>query len=141
MKQAQRTLNVRTQGRGLYEVTAQVRGIVREAGIGTGLCVVFCRHTSASLLIQENADPSARRDLEAWLERMAPDGDPRYTHDSEGSDDMASHLRSVMTRTSEVIPVAGGELVLGTWQGLYLAEHRRRSHNRSLLVHVMGETA
>jgi secondary thiamine-phosphate synthase enzyme len=139
MKQSQQTVTVRTEGRGLFEVTGEVRAVVRDSGIRFGLCVVFCRHTSCSLVIQENADPSARRDLEAWLERLAPEGDPHYTHTAEGADDMPSHLRAAVTRTSETIPVAGGELALGTWQGLFLAEHRRRPHTRRLLVHVMGE--
>ena len=139
MKQHQQELVVQTSGRELYEVTREVAAAVYEAGIQTGLCVVFCRHTSCSLVIQENADPSARRDLCAWLCRMAPEGDPEYTHTSEGADDMPSHLRSVLTSTSETIPVAGGHLVLGTWQGIFLAEHRERGHRRRLVVHILGE--
>jgi len=139
MRQHQETLRVETRGRGLHEVTAEVVGIVRRAGIETGLAVVFCRHTSCSLVIQENADPSARRDLERWLERLAPDGDPAHTHTAEGPDDMPSHLRAAVTRTSETIPVAGGRLGLGTWQGLFLAEHRVRPHRRELVVHVTGD--
>ena len=138
MRQVQETLEIRTSGRGLHDVTDGVRRLVAESGIRDGLCVVFCRHTSASLLIQENADPSARADLEAWLERLAPEGDPAYTHTAEGPDDMPSHLRAAITRTSESIPVVGGDLALGTWQGLYLAEHRRRPHHRRLLVHLSG---
>lgn len=103
------------------------------------MCFVFCRHTSASLLIQENADPSVQRDLLDWLERLAPDGDPRYAHDSEGPDDMAAHLRTLVTRTSESIPVVDGRAALGTWQGLYLAEHRKDPHTRNLVVHILGE--
>jgi secondary thiamine-phosphate synthase enzyme len=99
---------------------------------------VFCAHTSASLVVQENADPSAARDLLAFLERVAPDGDPRYTHDAEGPDDMAAHLRAALTRTSETVPVVRGTLALGTWQGLYLVEHRLRPHDREVLVHVTG---
>jgi len=102
------------------------------------MCHVFVRHTSCSLCIQENADPSARHDLERWLERLAPEGDPRYTHTAEGPDDMPSHLRALVTRTSEAIPVADGRLALGTWQGIYLCEHRARPHRRTLLVHVIG---
>ena len=139
MKQYQETLEIDSPGRGLHDVTAGVRKAVRAAGVETGLCVVYCRHTSCSLIIQENADPSARRDLEAWLERIAPDGDPRYTHTAEGPDDMPSHLRAAVTKTSETIPIVDGELALGTWQGVYLAEHRVRPHRRSLVVHVTGE--
>ena len=126
-------------GRGLHEVTASVSAVVERSGVTTGLCVVFCPHTSASLLLQENADPSARADLLAFLARLAPDGDPRYSHDAEGDDDMAAHLRGAVTRSSETIPVAGGQLALGTWQGIYLAEHRTAPHRRSLVVHVFGE--
>jgi secondary thiamine-phosphate synthase enzyme len=139
MKHHQTTLSVDTRGRGLVEVTGPVRDFVRESGIETGLCVVFCAHTSCSLLIQENADPSARRDIETWLARLAPDGDPSYTHTAEGPDDMASHLRSVVTRSSESIPIVGGRLALGTWQGIYLAEHRTAPHCRRLVLHASGE--
>lgn len=139
MRQHQETLELRTPGRGLFEITEEVAHVVDRSGIRTGLCVVFCRHTSASLVIQENADPTAKRDLLAWLERLAPDGDPRYTHDTEGPDDMPAHLRSAVTRSSETIPIAGGRLVLGTWQGIFLAEHRTRPHRRRLVVHVLGE--
>ena len=139
MKQHQESFVVATPGRGLHDLTKQLRSIVRRAGITTGLCSVFLRHTSAGLVIQENADPSVRRDLERWLARLAPDGDPNYEHDAEGPDDMAAHARSVLTRTSETIPVVGGELALGTWQALYLAEHRLRGHSREIVVHVVGE--
>ena len=139
MKQHQEKLTIRTRGRGLFEITREVEAVVDNSGITTGLCVVFCRHTSASLFIQENADPSVQTDLLNWLARVAPDGDPRYVHDTEGPDDMAAHIRTMLTRTSESIPVSGGQLVLGTWQGLYLAEHRTHPHNRTLVVHVMGE--
>jgi secondary thiamine-phosphate synthase enzyme len=138
MRQRQETVEVATPGRGLHDVTGRVRAVVRAAGVRTGLCVVFCRHTSCSLVIQENADPSARRDLLRWLERLAPDGDPAHTHDAEGPDDMPAHLRAAVTRTSEAIPVVDGDLALGTWQGVFLAEHRLRPHRRSLLVHVTG---
>ncbi|MFN7986017.1 MAG: secondary thiamine-phosphate synthase enzyme YjbQ [Thermoanaerobaculia bacterium] len=137
--QRQERLEVRTPGRGLHEVTGAVAAVVARSGVATGLCVVFCPHTSASLVLQENADPSARADLLAWLARLAPDGDPRYAHDTEGDDDMAAHLRSAVTRSSETIPVTGGRLALGTWQGIYLAEHRAAPHRRTLVVHVLGE--
>jgi secondary thiamine-phosphate synthase enzyme len=139
MHQHQETLHVDTPGRGLHEITRHVAAVVGRAGIATGLAVIFCRHTSCSLVIQENADPSARRDLERWLERIAPDGDPAYTHTAEGPDDMPSHLRAAVTRTSETIPVVDGRLALGTWQGLFLAEHRRRPHSRRLVVHLTGD--
>lgn len=136
--QQQKVLEIRTPGRGLHEITGKVAEVVRQAGVNTGLCVVFCCHTSASLIIQENADPSAKHDLLAWFSRIAPDGDPRYSHDTEGPDDMAAHLRSAVTRSSEVIPVVSGRLALGTWQGIYLAEHRSRAHTRRLVIHVSG---
>ena len=139
MKQHQRGLEIRTRGRGFTEITEHVRAAVRESGVQRGLCVVFCTHTSCSLVIQENADPSARHDMERWLERIAPEGDPNYTHTAEGPDDMPSHLRSMVTKTSETIPVRDGRPTLGTWQGLFLCEHRAREHNRRLIVHVIGE--
>ena len=139
MRQHQETLRIDTPGRGLHEVTREVAAAVSRAHMRTGMAVVFCRHTSCSLVIQENADPSARRDLERWLERIAPDGDPAYTHTAEGPDDMPSHLRAAVTKTSESIPVVNGRLALGTWQGLFLAEHRHRPHGRELIVHVTGD--
>ena len=138
MAQRQETLDVRTSGRRLYDVTREVAGVVKRSGVTTGLCVVFCAHTSASLLIQENADPSVQKDLLDFLDRLAPE-DAGYAHDDEGPDDMPSHIKSAVGRTSETIPVANGRLVLGTWQGLYLAEHRRRPHIRRLVVHVTGD--
>ena len=138
MKQFQQALSVSTGGRSLVDVTDAVARLVAAAGVTTGLCVVFCQHTSCSLVIQENADSSARADLLAWLERLAPDGDPHYTHTAEGPDDMPSHLRAAVTRTSESIPVVDGRLALGTWQGLFLAEHRTSPHTRRLVVHVTG---
>lgn len=137
--QRQERLELKTPGRGLHEVTDEIGTVVARSGVTTGLCVVFCPHTSASLVLTENADPSARADLLAWLARIAPDGDPRYAHDTEGDDDMAAHLRSAVTRSSETIPVAGGRLALGTWQGIFLAEHRTSPHRRRLVVHVLGE--
>jgi len=138
MRQHQETFHVRTSGRGLVEVTGEIGAIVERAGVRTGLAVVFCRHTSASLAIGENADPDVGVDLMAWLERLAPDGDPRYVHVAEGPDDMPAHLRATVTRTSETIPVVEGRLGLGTWQGLFLLEHRTAPHSRSIVVHVTG---
>ena len=135
----QREIRVASSGAGLHEITSTVAAVVRESGVTTGLCHVFVRHTSASLLIQENADPSARRDLERWLARLVPEGDPDFTHTAEGPDDMPSHIRAALTSTSETIPVTGGELALGTWQGLYLFEHRRRGSSRRIVVTVHGE--
>lgn len=139
MKQHQETIEVRTPGRGFVEITRELERAVSASGIRTGLATVFCRHTSCSLLIQENADPSARRDMEHWLQKVAPEHDPDYTHTAEGPDDMPSHLRSMITKTSESVPVTDGRCALGTWQGLYLAEHRARPHTRSLVIHVSGE--
>jgi secondary thiamine-phosphate synthase enzyme len=138
MKLHQRTLRIATRGRGLHDVTRDVASVVAEAGVVTGLCTVFLRHTSASLVIQENADPSVLRDLSRWMERLAPEGHD-YEHDAEGPDDMPGHLRSAVTRSSESIPVSGGELALGTWQALYVWEHRATGHTRELVVHVVGE--
>jgi secondary thiamine-phosphate synthase enzyme len=129
-------LVVPTRGAGLYEVTADVARIVGDAGAGEGLCTVFIRHTSASLTIQENADPSARHDLETWLQRLVPEGDPDFTHTAEGPDDMPSHIKAALTSTSLSIPVTRGRLGLGTWQGIYVWEHRRAAHTREVLVHV-----
>ena len=135
----QNTLEFRTRGRGTTEITAQVARSVAESGIRKGLCTVFLQHTSASLILCENADPDVRRDLETLLSRLAPDGDPAYVHDTEGPDDMAAHARSILTSNSLTIPVAEGRLLLGTWQGLYLWEHRAAPHTRSVVVTVMGE--
>jgi secondary thiamine-phosphate synthase enzyme len=137
MKVYQELLEVRTAGRGLVDVTEAVQHVVGAAGVKTGLCTVFCRHTSASLVIQENADPSVRRDLQRWMDRVAPEG-PGYEHTAEGPDDMPSHLRTVLTRTSEQIPIARARLALGTWQALYLWEHRTSPHVRELVVHIAG---
>ena len=135
----QREIRMTAPGPGLVEITVDVEGVVRESGVTTGLCHVFVRHTSASLLIQENADPSARRDLEESFRRLAPENAPHYTHTAEGPDDMPSHIRAALTSTSETIPVTAGALALGTWQGLYLFEHRRRGSARRLVVTVHGE--
>ena len=129
-------LRVRTKGSGLVEITRDVGEIVSQIGVDTGLATVFVRHTSASLVIQENADPSAKRDLEAWLDRLVPEGDPLYTHVIEGPDDIPSHIKAALTATSLGIPILGGRLALGTWQGVYLWEHRRRGSEREILVHV-----
>ena len=129
-------LAVRIPGQGLHEISEQVRDAVRESGVREGLCTVFLQHTSASLTIQENADPSARRDLESWLNRLVPERDSLYTHTAEGPDDMPSHIKAVLTATSLSIPIFEGELGLGTWQGIYVWEHRRNASTRKLLVHV-----
>ena len=123
---------------GLHVVTREVQEVVSAAGVAEGLCTVFVRHTSASLVVQENADPSARRDLERWLERLVPEGDPLYTHTLEGPDDMPAHIRAALTATSLSIPVQAGRLALGTWQGLYLWEHRHQGGPRNLTIHVGG---
>lgn len=129
-----------TRGGDLTNVTQVVAEIVRKSGIATGLCTVFIRHTSASLVIQENADPSVVRDLRRWMSDLAPET-RSWEHDEEGPDDMPAHAKSAITRTSEVIPIGRGQLLLGTWQGLYVWEHRNRPHRRSLIVHVVGEPA
>jgi secondary thiamine-phosphate synthase enzyme len=138
VRQASTALRVSTR-RGLNEITDEVRRAVRAAGIRQGLCTVFVRHTSASLVIQENADPAVCRDLEAFLSRLVPDGDPLYTHVAEGDDDMPSHVKAALTRSSESVPVQEGDLALGTWQGLFVWEHRSGSRRREVLVHVLGE--
>jgi len=138
---SQHTLVFRTRGRGTTELTAEIERVVRSSGVATGTCNVFLQHTSASLILCENADPTVRRDLETILARLAPDGDPAYAHHTEGPDDMASHARSVLTSNSLVIPVAGGRLALGTWQGIYLWEHRQAPHARSVIVTVAGDNA
>jgi secondary thiamine-phosphate synthase enzyme len=131
-------LRVATRGQGLYEFTDAVTALVREAGIREGLCTVFVRHTSASLVIQENADPSARRDLERWLNRLVPEDDPIYTHTTEGPDDMPAHVKAALTATSISIPITSNALALGTWQGIYLWEHRRDGGAREVAVHIGG---
>ncbi|MBV8901022.1 MAG: YjbQ family protein [Verrucomicrobia bacterium] len=129
---------VRTKGQGTYEITDQVAQAVRASRVETGLATVFVRHTSASLIIFENADPTARRDLEGFLERLVPEGEDYFVHTLEGPDDMPSHIRMVLTRTSESIPIARGTLQLGTWQGLFLYEHRKHGSQRSVSVSVIG---
>jgi secondary thiamine-phosphate synthase enzyme len=132
------TIGVGTR-RGLTEITQAVRQSVRDSSVREGLCVVFLRHTSASLVIQENADPSVRHDLEAFLDRLVPDGDPSCTHVLEGPDDMAAHIKAALLKTSEQIPVHEGDLLLGTWQGIFVFEHRTGSHRREAVVQVMGD--
>jgi secondary thiamine-phosphate synthase enzyme len=129
-------LAIHASGQGLHDVTGQVRAAVRESGVREGLCTVFLQHTSASLTIQENADPSARRDLENWLNRLVPERDALYTHTAEGPDDMPSHIKAALTAASLSIPILDGDLGLGTWQGIYLWEHRHHPGARKLLVHV-----
>ena len=140
MPTVQKSLNFRTRGRGTTDITAEVGQVVRDAGVRTGLCNVFLRHTSASLILCENAAPAVRQDLETILARLAPDGDPAYAHDDEGPDDMAAHARSVLTASSLQIPVAEGRLALGTWQGIYLWEHRHAPHSRNVVVTVLGQS-
>ena len=135
----QETLEFHTRGRGTIEITAEVARAVAESRIRKGLCTVFLQHTSASLILCENADPDVRRDLETIFARLAPDGDPAYRHSTEGADDMAAHARSILTSNSLTLPVADARLLLGTWQGLYLWEHRLAPHSRSLVVTVRGE--
>ena len=134
----QAEIEVETRGRGTYEITARVADAVRAARVATGLCHVFMVHTSASLVICENADPDVRRDLETFMADLAPDGDPRFVHTAEGPDDMPAHVRSILTQTDLTIPVRDGRLALGTWQGVYLWEHRLSAHRRRVLVTVQG---
>jgi len=137
MRQSSSQISVDTRGPGLVDVSRTVADWVGEQGIADGLLTVFCRHTSASLLIQENAAPAVRRDIQAYFARIAPESDV-YEHDDEGPDDMPAHLRTALTSVSLSIPVSGGALILGTWQGLYLFEHRRRHHRRQLALHLIG---
>ena len=132
------TFEVRTKGKGTYEITDDIEKIVARSKISTGTTTVFVRHTSCSLVIMENAAPAARRDLEKFFERLVPE-DGEYEHDDEGPDDSTSHIRMTLTRTSEVVPVADGKLQLGTWQGIFLFEHRRAAHHRQIVVTVIGE--
>jgi len=138
VKLHQETVSIEPRGPGLHDVTGQVRRVVAAAGLRTGLVNVCVLHTSASLVVQENADPAVRRDLQRFLARIAPE-DADYEHDTEGADDMPSHIRAALTRTAETLPVSGGDLALGTWQAIYLWEHRRAPHQRSLVVTVWGQ--
>lgn len=134
----QKRLNLKTNGKSLHKITNKIEAIVAESGIDTGLCTLFVRHTSASLLIQENADPDVLEDLANFFAQLVPEDSQRYLHGTEGLDDMPAHIRSALTHTSEQIPISNGRLVLGTWQGIYLWEHRQRSHEREIIVHVQG---
>ena len=138
MKQSVHHFEISTRGQRLYEVTSAVSEWVRQQRMQTGLLTVFCRHTSASLLIQENADPTVRSDIETYFDRLAPENGP-YRHNSEGPDDMPAHLKTALTQVQLSIPVVDGSLVLGTWQGIYLFEHRVRPHRREIVLHLIGE--
>lgn len=139
MRQSLSSLEISTKGPGLYEITAQLNRFVAESGLNTGLVTAFCRHTSASLLVQENADPDVRTDLLGFFERLVPKGMDWVIHRTEGPDDMPAHIKSALTQTSIGIPVAGGAPMLGAWQGLYLFEHRDRPHRREVVLHLVGE--
>ena len=139
MKQYQKAIAIKTVGKSLHKITSKIEQIVAESQINTGLCIVFVRHTSASLIIQENADPDVLRDLENFFAKLVPEDSMAYLHSAEGLDDMPAHIRSVLTKTSEQIPIARGRLVLGMWQGIYLWEHRQRNHQREIVVHLIGE--
>ena len=134
----QETLTVRPSGPGLHEITDSVARVLTRSTLASGIVTVFCQHTSASLVIMENADPSARRDLEAWLDRLVPADDPQFEHTLEGPDDMPSHIKMALTRTSESVPFAAGRLLLGTWQGIFLWEHRHAARVRTVIVTVLG---
>ena len=139
VKHYQRTLPLRTQGKSFHKITPDVEAVVAAAGVTTGLCTVFVCHTSASLVIQENADPDVLTDLSRFFAKLVPEDGHSYSHDAEGPDDMPAHIRAALTHTSEQIPIARGRLVLGTWQGIYLWEHRQRPHQRQIVIHVSGE--
>jgi secondary thiamine-phosphate synthase enzyme len=132
-------LTVATSGKGTYEITEKIEAFVRESKIETGVVTIFAQHTSCSLIVMENADPTARRDLEEYFDRLVPENADYFEHDAEGADDMPSHIRMVLTRSSETIPVVDGRMQLGTWQGIFLFEHRRASHRRRIVVTMMGE--
>jgi secondary thiamine-phosphate synthase enzyme len=138
MSARSKTISIQTQGRGTTEITEQIHAVVAESGIREGLCTVFIHHTSASLIVNENADRDVQRDLEAFLTRLVPDGDPLYVHTMEGPDDMPAHVKTALTQTSLSIPVVDGRCALGTWQGVFLWEHRRRGHQRRVTVTVVG---
>jgi secondary thiamine-phosphate synthase enzyme len=135
----QSTITIKTHGQGTLELTEAVAREVARCGLQEGVVHVFCQHTSCSLIIMENADPSARRDLEAWLNRLVPENDPHFEHTLEGPDDMPSHIKMALTRTSETIPFSSGRLLLGTWQGIFLWEHRRAAHSRHIVITILGQ--
>lgn len=139
MRQAQTQISISTRGQGLFEFTATAARFVRESGIGTGLLTLFVRHTSCSLLVQENADPDVQTDLLAFFRRVVPEGADWFVHTLEGPDDMPAHIRSALTQTSLSVPVANGHMALGTWQGLYLFEHRHAAHTRHVVMHLLGD--
>lgn len=139
MIQYQQLIKIQTTGKSLLRFTSKVQSIVAESGINTGLCTIFLRHTSASLLIQENADPDVLKDLSNFFAKLVPEDGKSYIHDAEGADDMPAHIRTALTKTSEQIPIAQGRLVLGTWQGIYIWEHRQHGHYREIVVHIMGD--
>lgn len=139
MKAHNTTFSLRTRGKGMIEISREVAGILADSGVKTGTVTVFVKHTSASLVIMENADPSARRDLDTFFEKLVPENTSWFTHTQEGPDDMPSHIRMALTRTSEVIPVMNGRMTLGTWQGIFLFEHRHAAHSREIVVSVMGD--
>lgn len=139
MPHHQQIIRVQTQGKSFHPITSKIKDVVSESGVKTGLCTVFVRHTSASLVIQENADPDVLRDLSNFFAKLVPEDGRSYIHDTEGPDDMPAHIRSALTQTSEQIPIANGRLALGTWQGIYLWEHRTRSHHREIIVHISGD--
>ena len=135
----QATLTLQPRGPGTHDITDEVARELERSGLSRGVVTIFCQHTSCSLLIMENADPSARRDLEAWLDRLVPENDPHFEHTLEGPDDMPSHIKMALTRTTETVPFADGRMLLGTWQGIYLWEHRRAAHSRHVVVTAVGE--
>src|SRR5687767_3428357 len=139
MKQKQQTITIETKGQGLYEITREAKAFVAASGIGTGLLTLYCRHTSASLLIQENADPDVLSDLSEFFRRIIPEDSPWIAHRTEGLDDMPAHIKSALTQTSLAVPVSDGQPALGTWQGLFLFEHRSARHRRQVVMHVLGE--
>ena len=139
MSQYQQLLKIQTTGKTLARFTSKVQSVVAESGIKTGLCTIFLRHTSASLIIQENADPDVLKDLANFFAKLVPEDGKSYIHDAEGSDDMPAHIRTVLTKTSEQIPIAQGRLLLGTWQGIYIWEHRQSGHYREVVVHITGD--
>jgi secondary thiamine-phosphate synthase enzyme len=139
MKQVTHEISVKTRGRGLVNINDEIVSWVHAQGMTTGLLTVFIRHTSASLVVQENADPDVLRDLSAFLDRLVPDGDPQYRHSSEGDDDMPAHIRSALTQTQISVPLVKGRLTLGTWQDIYLFEHRTAPHRRQVVLHLTGE--